>query len=285
MRALVHVALATALLARIVHGDLAQTPLHEHDEIGDAEHQHDDQQDRQAADVAVANLFQRADRRRRQAGDDTGEDDQRDAVADAALGDLLAEPHQEHGAGGQRDDRGQHEADALVVGHALLLQGGRDTEALHHGQEHGAHARILGQLAPTALALIAHRLPRTVDLAHQLHDDRGGDIRHHVQREQAEAMQGATGEHVEHVHDGALLAVHQFQHLLRIDARHRYVAADAVDDQRQQHEGQALTQFGELAEPTQGVDGVAGLRQGLTPSRCRRRLRWRPWRRPSRARP
>jgi hypothetical protein len=34
----------------------------------------------------------------RQTGDDAGEDDQRDAVADAARGDLLAEPHQEHGA-------------------------------------------------------------------------------------------------------------------------------------------------------------------------------------------
>ena len=32
------------------------------------------------------------------AGDDAGEDDQRDAVADAALGDLLAEPHDERGA-------------------------------------------------------------------------------------------------------------------------------------------------------------------------------------------
>ena len=38
----------------------------------------------------------------RQARDDAGEDDHGDAVADAALGDLLAEPHQEHGAGGHR---------------------------------------------------------------------------------------------------------------------------------------------------------------------------------------
>ena len=36
--------------------------------------------------------------------DDADEDDQRDAVADAARGDLLAEPHQEHRAADQRDD-------------------------------------------------------------------------------------------------------------------------------------------------------------------------------------
>ena len=46
--------------------------------------------------------------------DDAGEDDQRDAVADAARGDLLAEPHQEHGAADQRDDRGDAEEPAGI---------------------------------------------------------------------------------------------------------------------------------------------------------------------------
>ena len=41
----------------------------------------------------------------RQDRHDAGEDDQRDAVADAARCDLLAEPHQEHGAAGQGHDR------------------------------------------------------------------------------------------------------------------------------------------------------------------------------------
>ena len=40
-------------------------------------------------------------------GDDAGEDDEADAVADAALGDELAEPHQGDRAGGQRGDLGQ----------------------------------------------------------------------------------------------------------------------------------------------------------------------------------
>jgi len=38
----------------------------------------------------------------------------RDAVADAARGDLLAEPHQEHGAADKRDDGGGAEEDARV---------------------------------------------------------------------------------------------------------------------------------------------------------------------------
>ena len=50
----------------------------------------------------------------RQLGDDARHDDQRDAVADAAAGDLLAEPHQEHRAADQRDDGGDAEHDARV---------------------------------------------------------------------------------------------------------------------------------------------------------------------------
>ena len=40
-----------------------------------------------------------------QADDDTGEDEQRHTVADAALGDLFTQPHDEGGAGGQGDAR------------------------------------------------------------------------------------------------------------------------------------------------------------------------------------
>ena len=43
---------------------------------------------------------------RREFGDDPDEDDQRDAVADAARGDLLAQPHQEHRAADQGDHAG-----------------------------------------------------------------------------------------------------------------------------------------------------------------------------------
>ena len=48
----------------------------------------------------------------RQAHHDAGEDDQRHAVADAALGDLLTQPHDEGRAGGQREDGQQDEPDA-----------------------------------------------------------------------------------------------------------------------------------------------------------------------------
>ena len=45
-----------------------------------------------------------------QADDDAGEDQQRHTVADAALGDLLTQPHDEGSAGGQGDDAERNEA-------------------------------------------------------------------------------------------------------------------------------------------------------------------------------
>ena len=48
----------------------------------------------------------------RQADHDAGKDQQRHAVADAALGDLLAQPHDEGAAGSQGQHRHQDEADA-----------------------------------------------------------------------------------------------------------------------------------------------------------------------------
>jgi hypothetical protein len=46
----------------------------------------------------------------REAGQDRGKDQDRDTVADASLRDLLAEPHEEHGARGQRDHDQRHPA-------------------------------------------------------------------------------------------------------------------------------------------------------------------------------
>ena len=89
----------------ILDQQAALRALHEHDEGDHDDRHHDDGEDQAGGERALAAEFEHADQRRRQFGDDAGEDDQRDAVADAARGDLLAEPHQEHGAAGQRDRR------------------------------------------------------------------------------------------------------------------------------------------------------------------------------------
>jgi hypothetical protein len=57
----------------------------------------------------------------RQTGRDTGEDDDRDAVTQTALSNLLAQPHQEHRSGQQRHDR--HEAECIAwIQHQTCLR-------------------------------------------------------------------------------------------------------------------------------------------------------------------
>ena len=53
------------------------------------------------------------------AGHDAGKDDQRDTVADTALGDLLTQPHDEGRTGGQGDDRHQAETPTGIEDHRL----------------------------------------------------------------------------------------------------------------------------------------------------------------------
>ncbi len=74
----------------------------------------DDGQDERRRQRAGAAEFERAGKSGRKTGGDACEDDQRNAVADAARGDLLAEPHQEHGAAEQRHDGGNTEEPARI---------------------------------------------------------------------------------------------------------------------------------------------------------------------------
>ena len=98
---------------------------------------------------------------RRKAGDDAGEDQQRNAVADAALGDLLAEPHQEHRAGGEADDRREDEArtrrvDDAAAGSAASLA---TPNAWNTASATVPKRVYMVDLAPARLAFLAQRLP------------------------------------------------------------------------------------------------------------------------------
>ncbi len=102
------------LALRILDQQTALGALDEDDERDDGNDHDDDRQDQRGRKRTGAAEFERAGKRRRQTGGDAGEDDQRDAVADAPRCDLLAEPHQEHRAAEQRDDGGNTEEPARI---------------------------------------------------------------------------------------------------------------------------------------------------------------------------
>src|SRR5690606_15436624 len=67
-------------------------------------------------------------------------------------------------------------------------------------------------------------------------------------------------------HDGPFLGLHQLQHRLRVDARDRDEAAQPVDQQRTDHEQQALPKLGELAGPRQPAEGARAARHPYSPT-------------------
>jgi hypothetical protein len=127
-----------------------------------------------------------------------------------ALGDLLAEPHQEHRAGDERDRAHHAERESRRDHEARLrLERDRDAERLEEREAERGVARVLRDLSPARLALLLQRLERRDYHRAELHDDRRRDVRHDAEREDREALQRAAGEHVEQAEDPAFLLLEE----------------------------------------------------------------------------
>ncbi len=179
-----------------------------------------------------------------QAGDDAGKDQQAHAVADAAIGNLLAQPHDEGRAGGQRKHRHQHEADAGIQNQALLGENGGDADGLQRAKNDGHVAGPLRDLAAAQFAFLLDARQRLIDHGEQLKDDGGGDVGHDAQREDGHAAQVAAAEQVHQAQGRAALRVEQQFQLVGIDAGRGNPRAQPVDGQNAQGEEHPLAQIG-----------------------------------------
>ena len=122
----------------VLHRDAPLAALDKDDEGHDGDHDHDQQDQRRDGEGSPglgACLVDQVLNAAGQADHDAGEDQQAHAVADAAVGNLLAQPHDEGGAGGQRDHGHQDEAESGVqdVGDAARAvgEGQGDGQRLH----------------------------------------------------------------------------------------------------------------------------------------------------------
>ena len=127
--------------------------------------------------------------------------------------------------------------------------------ALDRAQEDGAVARILVDLLAAALALFLERGELRRHRRRQLHDDRGGDVGHHAERDQAHPLEAAAREHVEEVEHAAAGRLEQGAQRARIDAGQRHEAQQAEDDQRAEREPEPFLEIGGLGEVRQAEDG------------------------------
>ena len=207
---------------------------------------------------------------------DRGEDHQRDAVADAALGDQLAEPHQEDAAGGER----HHDHEDAAEGEVLDDVGaaGREgpeqehvADRLAEGERHGQVARVLGDLLLPDLALLAELVERRHHDRQQLQHDRRRDVGHDPEREDREALERAAREQVEEAeHARAREVVRDVLDRVDVDPRRGDVGAEPVEGEHARREGELLPDLGNPERVQEGPEHPATPR---SVDRCRPRPR------------
>src|SRR3954447_6818085 len=200
----------------------------------------------------------------REAGDDRREDHQRDPVADAALRDQLAHPHQQHRARRQRDHdeedvrRVEVRDDRRARARREALEEEDVADRLGEREADREIARVLRDPRLPDLALLLQLLERRHDDSQELQDDRRRDVRHDPEREQRDARQPAAAERVQQVQDAAVadLLLDRVDGL-DVDARHRDVRAESVEREEQRSEGELLA---DLRDGEGSEDGGRHLR-------------------------
>ena len=221
----------------------------------DQDHDHNNNRSDQAcSQLAAAALFEQVGSKGRELGNNARHDDQRDTIADPPAGDLLTQPEQEHGATNQADNGSDTEHIARLDDSLDARTGGiafqpRSKEpALDCDQENRAIARILVEFLAPAFAFLLDRLERGMKRGGKLYDDRGGNIGHDAERDQAHTLHAAAGEGVEDVDQRALGLRKQIFQRQRVDARQRNEAEKPKNDQGTDSEPDALAQLRGLGE-------------------------------------
>ncbi len=151
-------------------------------------------------DAARAGLEQVAQRahERRTAGNDTCEQDDRDAVADTLLGDVLTHPHDQRGACGEGHNDRNGRQNALVRKEALVAQQSVVGQTLQQAEQ---DADVAGPACDLLAALLAavlyHALESGDGNGQQLKDNGRIDIRGNAHGEDGRTRQTAAGEHIQ----------------------------------------------------------------------------------------
>src|SRR5690554_293706 len=234
---------AALLALGIVDGQPALTPLHEHHKANNCHREDTDTQNHQQAHFAVTGLLQGLPDGTRKPGNDPGKNQQGNPVTDTTLSDLFTKPHHENGTTNERHNRHKVEAETVVKGDALRGQPHRNTKALNQGQDNRTIPGVLTDLATASFALFLQLLKLRINRSHELHDNRGRNVRHDTECEDTHALKRTTGKHVEQTEDRALVLIKQCRQAVRVDAGNGDVGTDPVHQQRQEDKPEPRTQL------------------------------------------
>ena len=174
-----------------------------------------------------------------QTGHNTDHDYQRDTVADTLVRDLLAEPHDEHRTGDQNRRRISNEPERVAVDERrrnLHVEVGDVGRALKDQYADRQEPRPLVHLAAAALTFLLHFLEIRNHHAHELDDDRGGDVRHDSECKDRGVAKCTAREDVQQTQKPVALQLAGIRRPLAqgvgVDARNHYETTQAVDQEQ-----------------------------------------------------
>ena len=178
----------------------------------------------------------------RHSSEDTGHDQQADAIADSVGVDLFTNPHQKDRSGGH-GDRPHH-----VPGEGVITVENETATAAEHATREGTDPEVALEqtddncrppspfvdLLPTRLALFLQFLQPRHDTAQELENDRGGDIGHDAQAEDRTVADVRSRKQGHDLHDlaDALVGLHVLQVFLQdllVDEWQRDPESHAID--------------------------------------------------------
>ena len=193
-----------------------------------------------------------------EAGHDARKQDDGNAVAHTELGDLLAQPHQEGGAGGEGQDDHQGDPNAIERGgldQAVALDEGVVAEALEQGDGHGGIAGDGGDLLPALLAaLLGQPLQSGDGHGQQLDDDGAVDIGLDGQGKDRGHGEGGAAHGVHQAQDGAALGLQVLLQSGGIDIGDRDCRAQTEDQQRKDGKEHLFAQLRHSPGIADGLD-------------------------------
>src|SRR5690606_32490669 len=234
------------------------------DEGGDGQDHEQDYGFHRDAALSGKNHFRFAEHGAGHLRHDADEDDQGDAIADAAGRDLLAQPHDEHGDRGQSEDGQQGEAHlthpgsqkTLAGGGGLAAQPGRDAPGLHGADDERAVTGPLRELGAPFLALPLELSDGGNNGSHQLDDDGRTDIGHDAQGKNGRALESAAHEGIVQAEKVVGVLVEELGDGDAVDTRKGNETAQAIDRQNTQGEDDLLPEILDLEDVQKPLERV-----------------------------
>ena len=195
----------------------------------------------------------------RQPGDDSHHDDQRHAVSDPLIGNLLAEPHHEHRTGNQHDRRTDGEQCAGTQYESIRLQRtvqiGQIGRSLQQQHDNGQVAGPLVDFAAAALPFFLQFLEVGNYDSEQLDYDRSRDIGHNSERENRGVAECSSGEDIQQPQQS--VAIHLTLKVVqssRIDTRNHHKTTEAIYKKQRERKEDSLAQLFNLEYILDGLD-------------------------------